>query len=163
MHVVYGITSHRILTWHFSTPLSPTPIYKISIWLTHCGPVMPYGDIYILVNIVLSNGLLPEGTKPIPEPMLTNHQQGRQFQTRDGIYRGINRYKPSCHKQVSDTQNVQNCHKQVLNNKTVWNCVSDILQYIMSWLKKKFFFFHFHQVTLLYHHRCMSFWLITYH
>ena len=55
--------------------------------------------------------------------------QGRQFQTRDGIYRGINRYKPSCHKQVSDTQNVQNCYKQVLNNKTVWNCVLDILQY----------------------------------
>ena len=56
---------------------------------------------------------------------------------------GINRYKPSCHKQVSDTQNVQNCHKQLLNNKTVWNCVSDILQYIIYIMteKKLSFFF----------------------
>ena len=88
--------------------------------------------------------------------------QGRQFQTRDGIYRGINRYKPSCHKQVSDTQNVQNCHKQVLNNKTVWNCVSDILQYITYVMTEKNFFFHFHQVILLYYHQCISFWLIIY-
>ena len=39
--------------------------------------------------------------------------------------RYIPRYKLSCHKQVSDTQNVWNCHnphKHVLNNKTVWNC-----------------------------------------
>ena len=50
-------------------------------------------------------------------------------------------YKPSCHKQVSDTQNVQNCHKQVLNNKTVWNCVSDILQYITYVMTEKNFFF----------------------
>ena len=67
--------------------------------------------------------------------------QGRQFQTRGGIYHGINRYKLSCHKQVSDTQNVQNCHKRVLNNKIVWNCVSNILQYIIyvnKMLKKTF-------------------------
>ena len=63
----------------------------------------------------------------LPEAMM----QGLQFQTRGGINKGINRYKPSCHKQVSDTQNVINCHKQVLNYKTVWNCVSNILQYII--------------------------------
>ena len=28
----------------------------------------------ILVNIGLGNGLLPDGTKPLPEPMLTYHQ-----------------------------------------------------------------------------------------
>ena len=28
------------------------------------------------VNIALGNGLLPDGTKPSPEPTLTNHQQG---------------------------------------------------------------------------------------
>ena len=30
----------------------------------------------IWVNIGLGNGLLPDGTKPLPEPMLTYHQKG---------------------------------------------------------------------------------------
>ena len=30
----------------------------------------------ILVNIGLGNGSLPDGTKPLPEPKLTNHQLG---------------------------------------------------------------------------------------
>ena len=30
----------------------------------------------ILVNIGSGNGLLPDGTKPLPEPMLTNDQWG---------------------------------------------------------------------------------------
>ena len=34
---------------------------------------MPYGDIY-LVNIGSDDGLLPDGTKPLPEPMQINHQ-----------------------------------------------------------------------------------------
>ena len=29
---------------------------------------------WILVHIGSGNGLLPDGTKPLPEPMLTNHQ-----------------------------------------------------------------------------------------
>ena len=29
---------------------------------------------YIWVNIGSGNGLLPDGTKPLPEPMLTHHQ-----------------------------------------------------------------------------------------
>ena len=33
----------------------------------------PYG---ITVNIGSGNGLLPDGTKPLPEPMLTYHQEG---------------------------------------------------------------------------------------
>ena len=41
-------------------------------------------------------------------------------------------YKPSRHKQVSDTQNVWNCHKQVLNNETIWNVVSNDLQYTVG-------------------------------
>ena len=41
--------------------------------LTHCGLVTPYGD-RDLVNIGSGNGLLPDGTKPLPEPMLTYHQ-----------------------------------------------------------------------------------------
>ena len=30
----------------------------------------------ILVNIDLDNGVLPHGTKPIPEPLLTTHKWG---------------------------------------------------------------------------------------
>ena len=33
---------------------------------------MPYGA-KILVNIGSGNGLLPDGTKPLPEPMFTIH------------------------------------------------------------------------------------------
>ena len=38
--------------------------------LTHWGPVMVY-DNMILVNTDWCHGLLPDGTKPLPEPMLT--------------------------------------------------------------------------------------------
>ena len=41
--------------------------------LTHSGLVAPYGIIE-LVNIGAGNGLLPDGTKPLPEPILTNHE-----------------------------------------------------------------------------------------
>ena len=41
--------------------------------LTHWGPVTPYGA-NIWVNIGSGNGLLLDGTKPLPEPMLTYHQ-----------------------------------------------------------------------------------------
>ena len=34
--------------------------------LTHCGLGMPYG-----VNTCSGNALLPDGTKPLPEPMMT--------------------------------------------------------------------------------------------
>ena len=40
--------------------------------LTHCGLVMPYSDI-IWVNIGSGNGLMPDGTKPLPEPMMISH------------------------------------------------------------------------------------------
>ena len=39
--------------------------------LTHCGLV----QLEILVNTGSGNGLVPEGTKPLPEPMLTYHQR----------------------------------------------------------------------------------------
>ena len=38
--------------------------------LTHCCLVTPYGA-KIWVNIGSGNGLLPDGTKPLPEPILT--------------------------------------------------------------------------------------------
>ena len=40
---------------------------------THCGLVTPYDDID-LVNVGSDNGLLLDGTKPLPELMLTHHQ-----------------------------------------------------------------------------------------
>ena len=41
--------------------------------LSHCGLVMSYG---VNITLDIANGLLPHGTKPLPEPMLTNHQWG---------------------------------------------------------------------------------------
>ena len=38
--------------------------------LTHCGHMARK----IWVNIGSGNALLPDGTKPLPEPMLTDHQ-----------------------------------------------------------------------------------------
>ena len=39
--------------------------------LTHWSLVTPYIAAEILVNTGSGNGLLPDGTKPLPEPMLT--------------------------------------------------------------------------------------------
>ena len=39
----------------------------------HCGLVTINGDIEIWVNIGLGNGLLPDGTKPLPEPSLIHY------------------------------------------------------------------------------------------
>ena len=44
--------------------------------LTDWGPVTQYGATEILVNIGSGNGLLPDGIKPLPEPVLTYHQYG---------------------------------------------------------------------------------------
>ena len=61
---------------------------------TQCGLVMPY-SIISLVNLGSSNGLLPDGTKPLPEPMLTNHQCGvvaftwGQFHRKCSVYSSL--------------------------------------------------------------------------
>ena len=41
-------------------------------WLTHCDPVTSYG-IIAFVNIGSGNGLLPDGTKPLPKPVVMYH------------------------------------------------------------------------------------------
>ena len=51
------------------------PVYSDLSVLTHCGLVTQYGDM-IWVNTNSRNGLLPDGTKPLPVPMLTYHQWG---------------------------------------------------------------------------------------
>ena len=45
----------------------------IFLYLTHRGLVTPHGDVD-WVNIGPGNGLLPDGTKPLPEPLLIYHQ-----------------------------------------------------------------------------------------
>ena len=45
------------------------------VGLTHCSLVTSIGDIDMWVNIGSGNGLLPNGTQPLPEPMLTYHQR----------------------------------------------------------------------------------------
>ena len=55
------------MTWFAWNKLDSTRLAKI------CGLVTPYGD-RDLVNIGSGYGLLPDGTKPLPEPMLTDHQ-----------------------------------------------------------------------------------------
>ena len=55
------------------TRLSYTYVYiGEETFLTHCGLVTPYSDID-LGQHWLRYGLLPEGTKPLPEPILTYH------------------------------------------------------------------------------------------
>ena len=57
---------------------SPTFYYTVhsitfAHLLLHCQPIMTHNFylIHYCVNIGLGNGLLPDGTKPLPEPMLT--------------------------------------------------------------------------------------------
>ena len=65
--------------------------------LTHCGLVAPY----IWFNIGSGNDLLPDGTKPLPEPMLTCHQSGPvpffwgQFHKRYLSHQSLNSSPPS--------------------------------------------------------------------
>ena len=53
--------------------------FNWDITLHHCDLVIQSSDItsWILVNIGLGNGLLPDGTKPLPEPILIYHQWER--------------------------------------------------------------------------------------
>ena len=44
-------------------------------WLTNCGIVTPYSDID-QVNIGSGNGWVPDGTEPLPKPMVTYRQYG---------------------------------------------------------------------------------------
>ena len=78
--VIYNIIIHRTMLWLYPTALiAPTQCYTRlfllmihlrPIPLTHWGVVTPEN----WVNIGSGNGLLPDGTKPLPEPMLTDHQ-----------------------------------------------------------------------------------------
>ena len=58
---------------HHKLPAKYPPFCSGLNVLTHCGLVTHMGT-EIWVNIGSGNGLLPDGTKPLPEPMLTDHQ-----------------------------------------------------------------------------------------
>ena len=60
MSVVFGVPLLSRYSWR-------------GVMVTYSGLVTPYGD-RDLVYIGSGNGLLPGGTKPLPEPMLTGHQ-----------------------------------------------------------------------------------------
>ena len=44
-----------------------------ALLFTHCGLVTQYGSID-LGHIGSSSGVLPDGTKPLPKPILTRHK-----------------------------------------------------------------------------------------
>ena len=80
----HNLATHHslIVLWIFMRSLADINVKYMSlsenIWisnrfLTHCGLVMPHGIIYLHQH-GSGNGLLPDGTKPLPEPMLTHHQ-----------------------------------------------------------------------------------------
>ena len=51
-----------------------------SFWyLTHSGLVTPYGDSELGQHIGSGNSLLPDGTKSLPEPMLTDRQWNHSY------------------------------------------------------------------------------------
>ena len=55
---------------------SVTIMQTRNIWLTHSGLVTPYMASEILINTGSGNDLFPDGTKPLPESMLTYYQWG---------------------------------------------------------------------------------------
>ena len=60
----------------------------------HCGLVMPYSDRELgQVNIGSGNGLVPEATKPLPEPMLTYHWRGFMTFTWEHFHRKYSKYQ----------------------------------------------------------------------
>ena len=73
--------THNTCTQHYNIGIlcegtadskSALPV-KVMFGFTHYGLFTPYGD-RDRVNIGPGNGLLPDGTRPLPEPVLTDHQ-----------------------------------------------------------------------------------------
>ena len=70
--------------------IAPGPL---QIWRSFCLELKSVCAIRILANNDSDNGLLPVGTKPLPEPMLINHQRGPVAFTWERFY---NRYSVAC-------------------------------------------------------------------
>ena len=70
-----GIRSVKSYSSWYRCPNNCPSLVRLSSCIsTLCGLVTPY-VAEIWVNIGSGNGLLPDGTKPLPEPMLTDHQR----------------------------------------------------------------------------------------
>ena len=87
-----------LILWHFFTfsaqifLLLIRRLFSIRSWdLSHCGLVTPHGNIN-LGRHWLKNGMLPYGTKPLPEPESANHQCGPVAFTWGKFHRKYPRY-----------------------------------------------------------------------
>ena len=61
--------------WKFDQNVISIWVSKHILCLIHCGLKWRHMATWIWVNIGSDDGLLLDGTKPLLEPMLTNHQQ----------------------------------------------------------------------------------------
>ena len=76
----YAVPPNSLGIYNFSLfgqAVTPKTTIEQSMWFRQTfNSLWPSDAIWrqILVNIGSGNGLLPDGTKPLPEPMLTDHQ-----------------------------------------------------------------------------------------
>ena len=89
----YGLSQVTLTHLQIKHPKISSPGGFIFKWvsetpLSHCGHMVTQ----IWVNIGSDNGLLPDDTKPLPEPMLTNHQWGVMAFTWGQYHRKCPRY-----------------------------------------------------------------------
>ena len=86
---------HMQITWHHEAlwwQHFPGVFFKK---LTHCGLVMPYGELD-LGQQGSGNGLVPDGTKPLPEPMLTYHQTCSVAFIREKFHKKCSAHELNC-------------------------------------------------------------------
>ena len=93
--------------------------------LNHCGHIdaICHRTCH-LVNIGSGNGLLPDGTKPLPEPMLTNHQWGLVAFTRGQFCRKCPNYLSSIWVLKIDNSRLQ-MHPPFASELTHWTVSFD--------------------------------------
>ena len=67
---------HSAVLLAFARPSTQTMHADYKTIFSHCGLVVTYG-VSDYVQHWLRNGLMPDGTKPLPESMLNCHQRGQ--------------------------------------------------------------------------------------
>ena len=120
------------------------------VCLTHCGLGMPYG--WHRFNIGSGNGLLPDGTKPLPKPMLTNHQLGQVKITCGQIHKSHQWIRMSLN---SLQKYIQTPRDQWVNDFFIlfWLCGMCMVRYANNRPCKVFVQDVHKQVTIEIHHR----------
>ena len=100
---------------------------------------------YIWVNIGSSNSLLPDGTKPLPEPMLTKHQWGPATYKKNRTLLDNQVNTVAADAQAScQVFNIQD--KGTLAFISLWGRISTTCTYVLSverWWIYKQTYFHF--------------------